>query len=407
MQRFAILLAVFTVADLLAWWLSIRWLRGFRPVRWMRWTCHAFFGLQTAYAVALVVSALVGSVVLRRGFVGFPNSLQACLFIWHVLILPVSLLMWLLVRLGIRGLGVIRRWRTRGDARPQASSPAAPEPAAGGMSRRDFLVASVAMVPPLLAVGATGYGLPSVSSFRVRRLTLAMPGLPKGLEGFTITQISDLHVGRWASDSFLQEVTEVTNQLKADVVLFTGDLIDISSAELPRAAAVIPKWRARHGTYLIEGNHDLIENPLAFYAQMQTFGPRFLRGSSALLDHDGHRLQLLGLPWNRNEAAMAADVKALADARDPMAYPILLAHHPHAFDHAAAAGLPLTLSGHTHGGQLGLSPNLNAGQLMFRYVSGLYEKGASKLVVSNGTGNWFPLRVNAPAEIVHLTLRRA
>jgi predicted MPP superfamily phosphohydrolase len=88
-------------------------------------------------------------------------------------------------------------------------------------------------------------------------------------------------------------------------------------------------------------------------------------------------------------------------------FPILLTHHPHAFDVAADAGIPLTLAGHTHGGQLMLSDHIGAGSMMFKYWSGLYRRGNSALVVSNGVGNWFPLRINAPAEIVHITLRRA
>ena len=89
------------------------------------------------------------------------------------------------------------------------------------------------------------------------------------------------------------------------------------------------------------------------------------------------------------------------------AFPILLAHHPHAFEPAAEAGIPLTLSGHTHGGQLILTKTVGFGPLMYRYWSGEYAKGDSRLVVSNGVGNWFPIRTNAPAEIVHITLRRA
>ena len=81
-----------------------------------------------------------------------------------------------------------------------------------------------------------------------------------------------------------------------------------------------------------------------------------------------------------------------------------MAHHPHAFDPAAAAGLPLVLSGHTHGGQLNLSDRVGFGPLFYRYWSGRYAKPGSRLVVSNGVGNWFPLRVRAPAEIIHLTL---
>src|SRR5690606_267402 len=109
-------------------------------------------------------------------------------------------------------------------------------------------------------------------------------------------------------------------------------------------------------------------------------------------------------------ARMAHLVRQLAGQVAPDAFPILLAHHPHAFDAAAAAGIPLTVSGHTHGGQLMLSEGVGFGPLMYRYWSGLYRNPAhneAALVVSNGVGNWFPLRTRAPAEIIHLTLRPA
>jgi predicted MPP superfamily phosphohydrolase len=85
----------------------------------------------------------------------------------------------------------------------------------------------------------------------------------------------------------------------------------------------------------------------------------------------------------------------------------LLAHHPHSFDAAAQAGFPLILSGHTHGGQIMLTSQVGLGRVRFRYTSGLYEKPGSKLIVNNGLGNWFPLRINAPAELVHITLNSA
>jgi predicted MPP superfamily phosphohydrolase len=109
----------------------------------------------------------------------------------------------------------------------------------------------------------------------------------------------------------------------------------------------------------------------------------------------------------RGDEAIRTAMDNLLQQRRPDAFPILLAHHPHAFDRAAEAGIPVTLAGHTHGGQLMLSDNLGFGPLMFRYWSGEYGRGTSKLFVSNGVGNWFPLRTHAPAEIVHLTLRRA
>jgi predicted MPP superfamily phosphohydrolase len=136
-----------------------------------------------------------------------------------------------------------------------------------------------------------------------------------------------------------------------------------------------------------------------------------LLDQSTIINVRGFPVQLLGLSWTRihgdgRDAAIAVAVKKLLEQREAGAFPILMAHHPHAFDAAANAGLPLTLSGHTHGGQLMLNEQLGFGPALFRYWSGLYERDQSKLIVSNGVGNWFPLRVNAAAEIVHLTLRR-
>jgi predicted MPP superfamily phosphohydrolase len=133
-----------------------------------------------------------------------------------------------------------------------------------------------------------------------------------------------------------------------------------------------------------------------------------LVNESRLVPIRGQQVQLLGLSWNRDDELIANSVRQLARQITPGAFPILLAHHPHAFDAAAAEGFPLTVSGHTHGGQLMLTETVGFGPLMYRYWSGLYRKseheGAS-LVVSNGVGNWFPVRIGAPAEIIDLTLR--
>ncbi len=107
----------------------------------------------------------------------------------------------------------------------------------------------------------------------------------------------------------------------------------------------------------------------------------------------------------RGPVATARGPRKRGRGRRPDAFTIVLAHHPHAFDRAAAAGVPLTLAGHTHGGQFMLTRDIGAGSILFKYCSGLYRQGPSALVVSNGVENWFPLRINAPAEILHLTLR--
>jgi predicted MPP superfamily phosphohydrolase len=250
-----------------------------------------------------------------------------------------------------------------------------------------------------------------LNNIRVRRFVLPIAGLPKELDGTTIAQVSDMHVGRFTNGKVLQKMVGMVNEMRADLVLLTGDLINDALADLDTGLELTRALKSRFGLAIIEGNHDLIENPAEFERRVRASGIPFLLDESSIVNVRGFPVQLLGLSWTRvydrgRDAAIAASVKKLLEQREAGAFPILLAHHPHAFDAAAEAGLPLTLSGHTHGGQLMLNEQLGFGPALFRYWSGLYERDQSKLIVSNGVGNWFPLRVNAPAEIVHLTLRR-
>jgi predicted MPP superfamily phosphohydrolase len=206
-------------------------------------------------------------------------------------------------------------------------------------------------------------------------------------------------------------MVRMINEMGADLVLLTGDLINDALADLDTGLELTRTLEARFGLAIIEGNHDLIENPAEFERRVRASGIPFLLDESTIVSVRGVPVQLLGLSWTRvhgqgRDAAITSAVNKLLQQREQDAFPILMAHHPHAFDAAAEAGLPLTLSGHTHGGQLMLNEQLGFGPALFRYWSGLYQRGQSKLIVSNGVGNWFPLRVNAPAEIVHLTLRR-
>ena len=205
------------------------------------------------------------------------------------------------------------------------------------------------------------------------------------------------------------------NDLRSELVLVTGDLINGALHEIPEGIDAVRRFDARSGVYMIEGNHDLFQGREPFESRVKASGIRLLVNETEQLTVRDHPLQLLGLRWGRSTSrpyqgssddAIAASFEELLALRDPDAFPILLAHHPHAFDPAAAAQLPLTLSGHTHGGQLMLNEETGFGPLMFRYWSGHYTRGDSHLIVSNGVGNWFPLRTRAPAEIIHLTLRR-
>jgi len=249
--------------------------------------------------------------------------------------------------------------------------------------------------------------IPQKTRFRVRPIAIRVPGLPAALDGLTITHVSDTHVGKFTRGRVLEDLAAEVNWLKSDLVLMTGDLIDHSIADLPEALDMIERFNPGHGLFNIEGNHDLFDGAEAFARGHAERGVPLLRDAIAPLRVKGHPVEILGLAWSRRDESIRSQVTHLAGRADPEAFPILLAHHPHAFDAAAGHGVPLTLAGHTHGGQLMLTPEVGPGPMMYRYWSGLYQHSGASLVVSNGAGNWFPLRTAAPAEIVRITLHRA
>jgi predicted MPP superfamily phosphohydrolase len=378
------------------WWISARLARR----RTWRRIIAAFMGLQMA-ALALIIFARM----LHRGWDHWlPKLVVSAVFIWHFFGLSLLLIVGV-VLLPILLFQTVTRWSRRSQERESAKTDDH-----RGWSRRDFVGFAAAALPPLYTLSLSGIALAQLNQFRVRRFVLPIRELPSELDGMTIAQVSDMHVGRFTSGRVLRKMVEVVNEMSADLVLLTGDLINDALADLSDGLDLVRAMEARFGLFIIEGNHDLIENPSEFERRVKESGVPFLLDETATISVRGAPLQLLGLSWTRarqnRDEAIARAVRQLVRQRRADAFPILLAHHPHAFDAAAELKMPLTLSGHTHGGQLMLNEQCGFGPALFRYWSGLYTRGDSKLIVSNGVGNWFPLRANAPAEIVHLTLRK-
>jgi predicted MPP superfamily phosphohydrolase len=334
----------------------------------------------------------------NNGFsVPIPPSLYALVLLWGIIFLP---MMGLPMMTGWAFWSLGKRLRKR---RPASEA----VPVSGNITRRQLLGTAAVALPVFATFGATAICLPQTRRFRIREMTVSLPNLPEALDGMRIAQVSDTHVGKFTHGRMLRDITDATNRLEADLVLLTGDLIDNSLDDLPAALAMVKGMDPRSGLFMIEGNHDLFDDPEEFVRRVRESGIPLLRNEAQTVHVRGHAVQIMGITWDHHIADMVAKVDAVAKLRDPAAFPLLLAHHPHAFDAAAKHGLPLTLAGHTHGGQLMVGHELGVGPVMFKYWSGLYQKGTSALVVSNGVGNWFPLRTYAPAEIVHLTLRKA
>jgi predicted MPP superfamily phosphohydrolase len=339
-----------------------------------------------------------------------PKAVFVAVVVWHVLALVLGLVV--VLPLGIMRVGA---WLVRVMARAtgvRRNRPVVTPAGEKSLTRREFIGTCAALAPPLFSIGLSGVAMAQLSQFRVRRFTLTIPALPRVLDGITIAHLTDIHVGRLTSGRVLREMVNTTNALRADLVLMTGDLINYELADLSEGIALVKAMEGRYGQWMIEGNHDLLDDGPEFERRVKAAGVPFLLDESAVANVRGYPVQFFGLRWlggriRERDHVMGLQVRKLMKQRQPDAFPIMLAHHPHAFDAAVKAELPLTLAGHTHGGYLMLDSRHGFGPALFRYWSGLYARGSSQLIVSNGIGNWFPIRVNAPAEIVHITLRSA
>lgn len=395
-----IYIILFLIPTLTVIWLMWVWWRlrrvGGVPARWMRWTC-----LVTA-SIALLTYAWV--VAQRMDIVVMsPHAwLQALLLMWAIVFLPFFALPML------AGISLLDAGRAVTRLIFPTDSKSADDEIAedAGMSRRQMLRTTALALPVIGTWGSTAISIPQKTRFRVRMIDVPIVNLPSALNGVTITHVSDTHVGKFTQGRVLKELAAEVNRLKSDLVLLTGDLIDHSIDDLPEALDMVESFDPGQGLFNIEGNHDLFDGAEAFAQGHVDRGVPLLRAASARMALNGHPIEIMGVAWARRDAETQQQVAALAAHADPDAFPILLAHHPHAFDAAADHGIPLTLAGHTHGGQLMLTPEIGPGPMLFRYWSGFYQKKNSSLVVSNGAGNWFPLRTAAPAEVLQLTLRR-
>jgi len=398
---------------------------------WWAWAHRRLLSLRAPgywhWLVAVPMVLLLGGfawILLDRGGkvpMRLPMVLYAGVMLWGLMFLPFlalpSMFSWG-VWASVKRIFNLRRGLSDQSREPVVAAPVAevdfgtgPElleddPPAG-MSRREMLAAAGVALPVMATFGTTLLSIPQWSHFRVRELSVAVANLPAALEGLRIAHLSDTHVGKFTNGKVLADLIAATNRLKADLVLLTGDLIDNTLDDLPAAMEMVTALKPASGLVMIEGNHDLFQGAENFARGVRAYGVPLLRDEAMRLSVRGHPVQILGIRWHGRRHGIEKHVDAVADLVEPGVFPILLAHHPHAFDRAAERGLPLTLAGHSHGGQIMLTPEFGAGSVLFKYWTGLYQRGSSSLVVSNGAGNWFPLRTSAPAEIIHLTLRRA
>jgi predicted MPP superfamily phosphohydrolase len=282
------------------------------------------------------------------------------------------------------------------------------------LSRRQFL-ARATYAYAAAGLGVSAYGIWSAERLpSIARRTLVFPDLPLPLNGLRIAHLSDVHAGIHMSEEKMREIVKQTNALGADLIVQTGDMIDISQSFIPDYVRAFRDLQAPLGVVTVLGNHDRYTGQDAVIRGVKDAGQVFVKNGVHVIERGAAALALVGIDDPRNWRAddpQDDDIDEALRVTPPAkeAFRILLAHRPGAFDGAAPRGIPLTLAGHIHGGQfylpvIGWSP----GRLITKYVMGHFTQGSSQLYVSRGIGVvGVPLRVFVPPEIALFELRRA
>ena len=241
---------------------------------------------------------------------------------------------------------------------------------------------------------------------RVVDVDVPIADLPPELEGFTIVQLSDIHVSSTIRRGYIEAIVEAANDLTPDLVAITGDLVDGGVPALREHIAPLARLTSRHGTYVCTGNHEYYSGAPAWVDELRRIGLTVLENEHVVLEHEGASLIVAGVTdftAHHFDPQKGSDPMA-AVAGAPEGIPrVLLAHQPRSAPAAHEAGFDLQLSGHTHGGQFW--PWMYFVPLQQPYVHGLHRLGRLAIYVSRGTGYWGPpKRFGAPSEITRLRL---
>jgi predicted MPP superfamily phosphohydrolase len=243
----------------------------------------------------------------------------------------------------------------------------------------------------------------------IERVSIPVTGLPVEFHGFRIAQFTDLHVGPTIKRDFVERVVEQLQGLDADLIAFTGDLVDGSVGWLRDDVAPLAALRAKNGVYFVTGNHEYYSGASPWIREARRLGFDVLMNEHRVLRKGGAGLVLAGItdygagefiPAHRSDPAAAVSGSPEGMIR------VLLAHQPRSVFAAEQAGVAVQLSGHTHGGQF--FPWNHLATLSQPYIKGLHRHGRTWVYVSRGTAYWGPpVRLFNPPEITVVTLLRA
>jgi predicted MPP superfamily phosphohydrolase len=369
--------------------------------------------LWTATAILLLLAVVERFAAFHAG--GWPtprvsrwsSEFLGLWFTWSIFGFLAILLVRCVAWLGGKGAALVRS-----PARGASDAPADPQ-------RRYFLRTATYAAGGLPLAGAL-YGFAvGRFDFQVYRVDVPIPGLPHGLDGLRILQLSDIHASNYMPIAQVRRVVDQAQQLNADVIMVTGDLLTGRNDPLSDCVAELSWLHAPLGVWGCNGNHEIYTHTEEEAAQLlRRYGMTMLRQENAQLSWRGAKFNLIGVDYQRQhymsgeDAPMLEGVESLVRQDMPN---ILLSHNPNAFLRAGELGIELMLAGHTHGGQVQveiLDQRISPARFITKYIAGLYRhpigNGYASVYVNRGLGTiGTPVRLGVPPEIALLTLRRA
>lgn len=294
----------------------------------------------------------------------------------------------------------------------------------GGISRNEFL-SKVALLAAAVPTGTLLYGaVVNAYNYQFRKITLKFPNLPESFNGFRIIQLSDIHSGSFTRTQPLIKVVNKINKRNADLILFTGDLVNNVADEMEPYIAIFDKLKSKHGVISVTGNHDYgdyvrWDSPEAkqqnfekFKGVHKTMGWDLLLNEHRIIERNGEQVAVIGVEnWGGGRFAKYGKFEEAYQGTEKIPFKILLSHDPSSWDARIRNEYPetdLTLSGHTHGAQFGIENKWlrwSPSQYIYKQWAGVYKEGKQLLYVNRGFGFLFyPGRVGILPEVTEITL---
>ncbi|WP_193046649.1 metallophosphoesterase [Mycolicibacterium baixiangningiae] len=356
----------------------------------------------------LLTAALLGCLVLLFAALLLPRTIgvrESAWFAWPGYLwfgLAAYLLLALLVLEPVRLALRVRTRRRR--ARPDTAEQAA---ASSDVNRRLFLARAGAAAAGAASVGLVGFGAATaLGPPNVLTVPVRLRRLDPAFSGFRIAVVSDIHLGPLAGRAHTERIVRMINEAGPDLVAIVGDLVDGTVAELGPAAEPLRDLSAPEGTFFVTGNHEyIVDDPFAWLRELERLGVQPLRNENTAITRGGAAFHLAGVNDLAGEShSDAPDFDRALAGLDAARPTVLLAHQPIQVTEAAARGVDLQLSGHTHGGQMW--PFHYAVGAVQPAIAGLSTVDDTQLYVSRGAGFWGPpVRIGAPPDITVLSLR--